>query len=896
MPGKLFLFDGTAIFYRGYYGIDVTLTNSKGEPTNALFGTARMLSKFTRERMKNGDYAIFAFDRKEATKRHDAYESYKATREAMPDALVAQLKDIPELVEAFGIKFLSIAGIEADDILATAAKKYRDKVDEVLIVTGDKDLLQLVDDKVHILRFVTGLTDLDVYDREKVLSRYELEPERLHALLSLAGDPSDNIPGVPGIGIKTAQKLLKEYGDIEGIYANIRKLSPGLRKKLIDGRSSLELSMELVKLLDNEDLNIELDDIKYEGFRKNDLRKIFLKLEFSSMMNEFNLTDKADDSFAEIDGYRLVKSENELERLFEKLVSNPIFAIDLETSSLDPHCAKIVGVSISIDEGSGYYIPIAHESDGWQADRDYVLKNLKKLLEDRSTKIIGQNLKFDYSVLAVNGIHPVVPDFDTMLAAYLLSPDAKRFNLDELAMKFLGYKTIKFEDLMKKNQLGDDFTKVPLEEAARYSVEDADISLRLSSVLRKKIYEQELEEIFRKVELALIPVLADLELNGVYFDVPSLKNLSEKYGKILDKILEELFDLTGEQFNPNSPSQVGKVLFERLGLTPSKKTKGGSYSTSADALEEIADEHPAVQKLLDYRKYQKLKSTYLDSLPELVNKVTGRIHTSYHQTGTGTGRLSSSNPNMQNLPIRDEEGKEIRKCVIPQKKGWKIVSADYSQIELRILAHLSQDKQLLDAFKNDKDVHSLTASNLYGIEESEVSEEQRRIGKMINFSIIYGISSYGLASRLRIPTNVAEEMISNYFKAFPEVRAFIRDTISEAKEKCFVRTMFGRKREIPQFKTKNRNVIQEGERIAINTPIQGTAADIMKMAMIKIYNLLKEKEMESFAILQVHDEMVYEAPEKEIEKLKEILKEGMSEVVELSVPLDIEISVGDYWC
>ena len=896
MPGRLFLFDGTAIFYRGYYGIDVTLTNSKGEPTNALFGTARMLSKFTKERMEEGDYAIFAFDRKEETKRHKAYEAYKATREAMPDALVAQLRDIPELVEAFGIKFLSIAGLEADDIVATAAKRYRNDVDEVLVITGDKDLLQLVDDKIRILRFVTGLTDLELYDKKRVLSKFELEPERLHALLSLAGDSSDNIPGVPGIGIKTAQKLLKEYGDIDGIYENIRQLSPGLRKKLIDGRNSLELSMELVRLLDDEDLKITLDDIKYEGYRKSDLRKVLLKLEFSSMINEYSLIDEADDSLSDIDGYRLLKSEKELEKLFARMRENPLFAIDLETSSLDPHSAEIVGISVSFEEGTGYYIPIAHKSNEWQADKDKVLERLKELLEDEATKVIGQNLKFDYSVLSVNGIHPVDPEFDTMIAAYLLSPDTKRFNLDELALKFLGYKTIKFEDLMKRNQLGTDFSKVPLEEAARYSVEDADISLRLSGVLRKKIYEQELEEILRDIELALIPVLADLELNGVYFDIPSLNGLSKKYGKILDKILEDLFTLTGEQFNPNSPSQVGRVLFDRLGLAPSKKTKSGSYSTSADALEELAGEHPAVQKLLDYRKYQKLKGTYLDSLPALVNSVTGRIHTSYHQTGTGTGRLSSSNPNMQNLPIRDEEGKEIRKCVVPQKKGWKIVSADYSQIELRILAHLSQDEQLLDAFKNERDVHSLTASNLYGVKGSDVTEEQRRIGKMVNFSIIYGISSYGLANRLKIPSNVAEEMISNYFKAYPQVRSFISNTISEAKEKGFVRTMFGRRREIPQFKTRNRNVIQEGERIAINTPIQGTAADIMKMAMIKIYKLLNENSMESFAILQVHDEMVYEAPESELDRLKEILKEGMSEVVTLSVPLDIEISVGDYWC
>ncbi|HNU23642.1 MAG TPA: 5'-3' exonuclease H3TH domain-containing protein, partial [Mesotoga sp.] len=386
MPGRLFLFDGTAIFYRGYYGIDVTLTNSKGEPTNALFGTARMLSKFTKERMKEGDYAIFAFDRKEETKRHKAYEAYKATREAMPDALVAQLRDIPELVEAFGIKFLSIAGLEADDIVATAAKRYRNDVDEVLVITGDKDLLQLVDDKIRILRFVTGLTDLELYDKKRVLSKFELEPERLHALLSLAGDSSDNIPGIPGIGIKTAQKLLKEYDDIDGIYENIRQLSPGLRKKLIDGRNSLELSMELVRLLDDEDLKITLDDIKYQGYRKSDLRKVLLKLEFSSIINEYSLIDEADDSLLDIDGYRLLKSEKELEKLFARMRENPLFAIDLETSSLDPHSAEIVGISVSFEEGTGYYIPIAHKSNEWQADKDKVLERLKELLEDEATK------------------------------------------------------------------------------------------------------------------------------------------------------------------------------------------------------------------------------------------------------------------------------------------------------------------------------------------------------------------------------------------------------------------------------------------------------------------------------------------------------------------------------
>jgi DNA polymerase-1 len=896
MAGRLFLFDGTAIFYRGYYGIDISLTNSRGEPTNALFGMARMISKFSRTNMEEGDYALFAFDRKEATHRHTLFEDYKATREAMPEALVQQLGAVPELVEAFGIKFLSVAGLEADDIIASTIKEYRDNVDKVFVISSDKDILQLVDDKVNVLRFVSGLTELELYDRSTVIEKYELEPEKLHSLLSLAGDSADNIPGVPGIGMKTAQKLLKEFGDIEAIYENIRSLPQGLRRKLVDGKRSMEVSRELAKLLENEKLDITLETLAYRGHRRDRLRDILLKLEFSSMIDEYKLTDSAEETLEEINGYVLVKDEAELSMLLDKMKTSPVLAIDVETSSLDPHMAEIAGISVSLEENSGYYIPVGHKTDRWQADLQKLLAELKNILESPGIGIVGQNLKYDYSILSIHGVKPAVPEFDTMIAAYLLSPDSRRFSLDDLALKFLGYRTVTFEELMKRNQIGDDFREVPLEEATRYSVEDADISLRLATVLRKKIYEQELEGVFRDIELALVPVLSDLELKGVYFDISSLERLSSEFGRTIDRIMDELFSLTGEQFNPNSPTQVGRVLFEKLGLRPSKKTKSGSYSTSADALEELSVEHPAVQKLLDYRKFQKLKSTYLDALPSLVNPITGRIHTSYNQTGTGTGRLSSSNPNMQNLPIRDDEGKEIRKCVIPQKSDWKILSADYSQIELRILAHLSQDRELLEAFRMDKDVHVLTASRLYGIPEEDVDESQRRIGKMVNFSIIYGISPYGLASRLKIRPFEAEEMISNYFKAYNDVRAFISDTITSARTSGFVRTMFNRKREIPQFKASNRNVIQEGERIAINTPIQGTAADIMKLAMIRIHELLREERLQSFAILQVHDELVFEAPVDEIEKLKSIVEEGMSRVVTLKVPLEIEISTGDYWC
>ncbi|RKX48277.1 MAG: DNA polymerase I, partial [Thermotogae bacterium] len=481
------------------------------------------------------------------------------------------------------------------------------------------------------------------------------------------------------------------------------------------------------------------------------------------------------------------------------------------------------------------------------------------------------------------------------IGAYLLNPDSRRFNLDDLALKYLGYRTQTFEELMEKNRIGDDFSKISPMEAAHYSIEDADVALRLYKVLSNKLYETGLDRVMQEIEMKLIPVLADLELNGVFVDTDKLKELSRDYQEKLDSLLKELFELTGERFNPNSPSQVSRVLFERLKLTPPKKTKQGAFSTSADVLESLANEHPVAEKLLEYRKYQKLKSTYLDTLPRLVNPVTGRIHASFHQTGTGTGRLSSSNPNVQNLPIKDDAGKEIRRCIVPQKKGWKIVSADYSQIELRVLAHCSGDEQLIEAFKHEEDIHSLTASRLYGISQDSVTDEMRKVGKMVNFAIIYGISPFGLAKRLKISSKIAENMISNYFSAYPGVRKYIHETIEKAREKGYVTTLFGRRREIPHFRTRNKTRIQEGERIAVNTPIQGTAADIMKIAMIKVDELVKEAGLKGFAILQVHDELVFEVPETEVDKICDILRKGMTEGLDLKVPLKIDISIADYW-
>ncbi len=895
MGKKLFLFDGTAILYRAYYAIDVSLSNSRGEPTNAIFGLARMLSKFTRDYMKDGDHAIFAFDREEPTHRHDMYDQYKATRKPMPDALVNQLKYVPELVEGFGIRFLSIPSLEADDIIATASKQFHDSFDRIIVVSGDKDLLQLVDDRVRVLRFVTGLTDLEEYDHKRVNEKYGLPTEKLFDFFSLSGDSSDNVPGVPGVGPKTAYKLLKQYGSVENVYENIRDLAPGLRKKLIDGKKSLDMSSDLVKLVTDADLELDIDATKYRGVRKELLRRLFMEMEFSSLMKEMDLYEDESESDSEPSPHHLVKSDEDLKRLFEKLSNTSKISFDVETDSLDPIQARIVGVSFCTGPDESYYVPLNHTTTHWQANEERFLRGIKDILTAPGSKLVGQNLKFDYAVLWKHGIVPVVPFFDTMIAAYLLNPDSKRFSLDELAAKFLAYKTTSFKELMEKSQLSDDFSKVPVDEAARYSCEDAVVAGKLEEILSKRLYEADLERVFHDIEMKLIPVLVSIELNGVYFDVERLKTLSRQLDKELDRTLEELFERAGDRFNPNSPAQVARVLFDRLGLEPPRKTRQGSYSTSAEVLEDLVGKHPAVKKLLEYRKLQKLKSTYIDALPGLVNPVSGRIHTNYHQTGTGTGRLSSSNPNMQNLPIREREGQEIRKCIVPEKKGWKILSADYSQIELRLLADFSGDERLIDAFERNEDIHALTASQLYGISLDKVNDDMRRIGKMVNFSIVYGISAYGLARRLKESTSNAQKMITNYFSAYPGVRSFIMNTIKEAKEKGFVRTLFGRRRDVPQFRTANRNAIQEGERIAINTPLQGTAADIIKLAMIKIHEIIKSEKMESMMTIQVHDELVFEAPENEVEKLTSIVRREMEGVAELKVPLVVDVSIDDYW-
>lgn len=890
---RLFLFDGTALAYRAYYALDRSLSTSTGIPTNATYGVARMLVRFIKDHIIVGkDYVAVAFDKKAATFRHKLLETYKAQRPKTPDLLIQQLPYIKKLVEALGMKVLEVEGYEADDIIATLAVKGLPLFDEIFIVTGDKDMLQLVNENIKVWRIIKGISDLELYDAQKVKEKYGVEPQQIPDLLALTGDEIDNIPGVTGIGEKTAVQLLEKYKDLEDILNHVRELPQKLRKALLRDRESAVLSKKLAILETNVPIEINWEELRYQGYDREKLLPLLKELEFASIMKELQLYEESEPV-----GYRIVKDLVEFEKLIEKLRESPSFAVDLETSSLDPFDCDIAGISVSFKPKEAYYIPL-HHRNAQNLDEKEVLKKLKEILEDPGAKIVGQNLKFDYKVLMVKGIEPVPPHFDTMIAAYLIEPNEKKFNLDDLALKFLGYKMTSYQELMSFSSplFGFSFVDVPLEKAANYSCEDADITYRLYKTLSLKLHEADLENVFYKIEMPLVSVLARMELNGVYVDTEFLKKLSEEYGKKLEELAEEIYRIAGEPFNINSPKQVSRILFEKLGIKPrGKTTKTGDYSTRIEVLEELAGEHEIIPLILEYRKIQKLKSTYIDALPKMVNPKTGRIHASFNQTGTATGRLSSSDPNLQNLPTKSEEGKEIRKAIVPQDPNWWIVSADYSQIELRILAHLSGDENLLRAFEEGIDVHTLTASRIFNVKPEEVTEEMRRAGKMVNFSIIYGVTPYGLSVRLGVPVKEAEKMIVNYFVLYPKVRDYIQRVVSEAKEKGYVRTLFGRKRDIPQLMARDRNTQAEGERIAINTPIQGTAADIIKLAMIEIDRELKERKMRSKMIIQVHDELVFEVPDEEKDALVELVKDRMTNVVKLSVPLEVDVTIGKTW-
>ncbi len=883
MKKKLYIIDGNSLIYRSYYAIR-NLRSSKGFPTNAIYGFISMINKLLRENPP--DYIAVAFDVSRKTFRNEIYEKYKAQRPPMPDELLKQIPLIKEFLKAYKIPILELENFEADDVIGTLSSLAKEKEVQVIIVTGDKDFYQLVDENT----FIFNPSKDELFDREKVKEYIGVYPEQIVDLLSLQGDSADNIPGVPGIGPKTAVSLLKEFGTIDNLLNNIDKISrKSIADKIKNNLDKLEISRKLTPIVKNLPLNFDLDELKYENPDQNKLLKLYRELEFKSLLKEI------EGSSSKLkQNYVLVKSEEEIKKIVERIKEKGEFVFDTETDNTNPVKANLIGISIALEEGEAFYIPTFHQLEKINLSTELVLSLLKSIFENNLIKKTGHNLKYDVIVLRKYGIDVKGIKWDTMILSYLLEPNRRSHKIDDLAIDYFNYKMKSYKELAGSGKSERPLSMVPLKELSFYSCEDSDLSLRLKNVLVRKIKEECLMELYEKIELPLIEVLIHLEESGIKVDPFKLKQLSNYLNSEIEKLKENIYSMAGRRFNVNSTQQLGKILFEELKLPVIKKTKKSkAYSTSSDVLEELKNEHPIIENLLLYRQLTKLKSGYVDSLPSLIYDKTGRIHTSYNQTVAATGRLSSSDPNLQNIPIKSPIGKKIREAFIPER-GNLFLSADYSQVELRVLAHLSNDPALLEAFERGEDIHSHTANEVFG--ELDIPfEEKRRRAKIINFSIIYGKTAYSLARELGIDRSTAQEFINMYFSKYKKVKEFINESIKEAEKFGYVTTIFGRKRPIPEIFSSNTNIKNHGERMAINTKVQGSAADIMKKAMIDVYNKIKDSKLKTKIVLQVHDELVFEAPEAEKEKLEKIVKETMENSVKLKIPLIIDLNWGKNW-
>lgn len=880
----LYLIDGNSYIYRAYHAIR-SLATSKGLPTNAIYGFTNMLLKIVKE--KKPDYLAIAFDVKGPTKRHIEYEQYKAHRPEMPKDLVQQIPYIHKLVEAFNIPAILMEGYEADDIIGTISKKMENDFD-VVIVTGDKDMLQLISENIKIY---DTLKD-KVYEEKDVVERFGVAPDKVVEIMGLMGDASDNIPGVHGIGEKTATALIAEFGTIENLLVNVDKIKkPKLAEALKSSADVARLSKELATIILDCPVEINLNEYKKKEPDNALLISLLKELEFTSLLKQI----ASEPSSLGNKRYVTILKEGELVSLIKKMTEKGELSIDTETTSEDPMLAEIVGISISMEKDEGFYFPVSHRYLGApeQLKVNWVLNQLKPVLEDDKIKKFGQNIKYEIIVFKNHGINLSGISFDTMVASYLLNPNKYSHGLDNIALEYLNHIMTTYKDVTGTGKGQKNFSEVDIETATNYSSEDADITYQLTKLLNPMLKEQSLEKLFYDVELPLIPVLARIEMNGIKVDTDFLSSLSREVDAQLNDIVKRIYSLAGGEFNINSPKQLSEILFTRLGLKPVKKTKTG-HSTDEEVLTTLASQHELPKELLDYRQLTKLKSTYIDALPRMVHPKTKRIHTSLNQTVTSTGRLSSSEPNLQNIPIRTELGKRIREAFVAEK-GNILLSADYSQIELRILAHLSGDEVLIDAFKRDEDVHTRTAMELFGVAPDKVDSNMRRFAKTVNFGIVYGMSPYGLSSDLGIPVDEAKAYIDNYFLHYKGVSEFISKTISEAKEKGYVLTMLNRRRQIPELQSANGATRNFGERMAVNTPIQGSAADLIKMAMINIDKRLDKEGLKSIMILQVHDELVFEVTEDELEIIKELVKKEMENVMPMSVPIKVDIGIGKNW-
>ncbi len=888
---KLFLIDGSSFCYRAYYAIR-SLSNSKGEPTNAIYGFITMMRKLIQENQP--DYLAMCFDRKEPTFRHEKYKEYKAHRKPMPEDLVQQLEPIKEFCRAYRFALFEQAGFEADDLIGTLARKGEKEGLDVFIVTGDKDAMQLVDEKIKILN---PHKENLILDSEAVKKRFDgLGPEKVVDLMALMGDVSDNIPGVPGIGEKTAIRLIQEFGSVENLLKQVTQIRSKSQQALLkENEKSALLSKDLARIDTEVPLFFDWDDVKIKPPDETKLVELCKRYEFRALLKEHTETGESKEPERQ---YRTIQSEKNFQDFLKELKDIGAFSFDTETTSSDPMRARLVGMSFAWKDFEAVYLPVSsdhHKGQGLALSK--VLEALRPVLENHRQKKYGQNLKYDWVVMKRHGITLRGIFFDTMIASYLINPLKLNHNLDDISLEYLSVKKITTESLLGKGKNERTMDEAPLEEVSRYACEDADCVFRLVPMLNERLEALDLLKLFHDVEIPLLEVLAQMEMNGVHLDLKFLSKLSEKAGEDLKALTHEIYREAGEEFNINSPKQLSEILFTKMKLPIIRRTKTG-YSTDEGVLQKLALTYDLPKKILEYREKSKLKSTYLDALPAIVHPETGLVHTSYNQATTATGRLSSSDPNLQNIPIKTETGREIRRAFIPRsrqgKKG-KILAADYSQVELRILAHLSGDQNLTKAFEEDRDIHRFTATLLYGSPEKEVTREMRNVAKTINFSIIYGKTAYGLSQDLGISVSEADGFIGEYFKRYPGIRDYLESQKEKARKEGYLTTILGRRSYFPEINSKNLQMRQFAERAAINAPIQGSAADLIKLAMIAIERCLEKDFKDAYMIMQVHDELVFDVAEDGLEPLTAKVREAMEGAYRMRVPLKVDIFSGDSW-
>ncbi len=894
---KLFVIDGHALCYRAYYAfIKNPLINSQGQNTSAIYGFARMLYRLLQD--QKPDYLVVAFDPPKKSFRFSLYPDYKANREKMPDDLRGQIDEIKNMMDVLGIKRIEDGDHEADDILGSIAEQIADDDLEVVLVTGDKDALQLVNENVKVYANKKGISEYEIYDIDGVREKLHLSPEQVIDYMALTGDTSDNIPGVRGVGEKTAQKLLGKYATLDNLYDKIEELTGKQKTLLADNMDMAYLSRELATIKRDLKLDIDLESLGYGGTLSEEAREYFHSIEMNSIVRDYfegEEEGEADIATEKNILYEIIRTEERLREVIEIIREKGEVAVDTETTSLLHVEAGLVGISLSVEEREGWYVPM--QSRGLFSE-DYLdgsvsLYLLKPLLEDESIKKIGHNFKYDIVVLRGAGVDVKGVYFDTMVASYLLNPGDRRHNMDDLALKYLNHRNISFKELTGTGKSKVPIEEVPLEKLAEYAIEDADITYRLYRLFKPGLVDNELDSLFYEMEMPLVMVLADMEMNGVRIDVEYFGKLSRANDKMLQDVVKDIYREAGEEFNINSTRELSHILFTRLGLKSQKKTKTG-LSTDIRVLEALKGDHKIIQHLINYRTLSKFKSTYIDALPKIISSKTGRIHTSYNQTVAVTGRLSSSNPNLQNIPVRDQLGREIRKGFVPEKDHI-LMAADYSQIELRLAAHLSGDENMIQAFREGIDIHNLTASRVNGVDMEKIDSEMRRQAKIINFAIIYGVSPFGLAQQADIGVKEAAWFIKIYFETYPGFKSYMDRTIEFAKEHGFVRTMLGRKRDIPDISSPVTFRREGAERAAINAPIQGTSADMIKIAMIDINRFIHEKGLKSQMIMQVHDELVFEVHRSEKELVEKMVKEKMEKAIELQVPVIVDIGWGKNW-